>query len=649
MTRTTAPYGTWASPITTDLIAGHTLGLGGVAVDGDALIWPESRPWEQGRTLLVRRGADGVARDLTPAPYNVRSRVHEYGGGAYAVRDGTVVFANFANNRVFRIDPGPGNSEGMITGLTQDSDHRFADFDFDPRGGRVACVREDHGAAGEPENTIVALELAGDSSGGRVLARGHDFCAYPRFSPDGGQLAWITWDHPNMPWDGTDLWCAEVLADGTLGTARHVAGGSEISALEPRWSPDGVLHFVADDSGWWNLYRWRDGAREALYPAELEFGAPLWGLGTTTYRFLDAKRIVCTPLKQGRQSLAVLEGGRLTAIKSPFAASNVPLAYGDRLVLTGASATDPGGLALLDPARGTIEWIKRAAEIAIDPDDVSLAEPFEFLTENGLSAHAFFYPPTNHAFAGPADEKPPLMVMSHGGPTGAAGSHFSLKIQYWTSRGFAVVDVNYGGSTGFGRAYRARLDGAWGLVDTEDCINAARQLAAEGRVDGARMAIRGQSAGGYTTLSALTFHDVFAAGTSQYGVGDLVALARDTHKFESRYLDRLLGSLPESAAIYQARSPLAHAERLNCPVLFLQGLDDKIVPPNQAETMVESLKAKGVPVAYIAFPGEGHGFRQSDNIKRALEAELAFYGRVFGFTPAGDLPPLDIANLPPLN
>ncbi|MEM7226543.1 MAG: S9 family peptidase [Pseudomonadota bacterium] len=640
MTRKTAPYGTWASPITTDLIAGHTLGLGGVSVDGEALIWPESRPWEQGRTLLVRRGADGVARDLTPAPYNVRSRVHEYGGSAYAVRNGTVVFSNFADNRIFRIDP-----NGEITAVTEDSNQRFADFEFDPAGGRTACVREQHGPAGEPENAIVALDLAGDPAGGRVLANGHDFFAYPRFSPDGKHFAWITWDHPNMPWDATDLWCAEVLADGGLGPAHHVAGGPEVSALEPRWSPGGTLHFVSDHSGWWNLYRWRNGESEALYPAELEFGAPLWGLGTTTYRFLDEERILCTPTDQGKQRLSLLENGRLTALKSPFEACNVPQPFGDRLVVTGASATDPGGLALFDAETGAIEWIKRAAEVTLDPGDVSLAEPFWFPTENGLQAHAFFYPPTNHGYEGPAEEKPPLIVMSHGGPTGATGTHFSLKIQYWTSRGFAVVDVNYGGSTGYGRAYRARLDGAWGLVDTEDCVNAARHLAAEGRVDGARMAIRGQSAGGYTTLSALTFHDVFAAGTSQYGVGDLKALAEETHKFESRYLDRLLGPLPESEAVYKARSPLAHADRLNCPVLFLQGLDDKIVPPNQAETMAAALKAKGVPVAHIAFEGEGHGFRQSANIKRALEAELAFYGRVFGFTPADAVVPLAIDNL----
>ena len=640
MSRTIAPYGTWASPITVDLIAGHTLGLGGLAVDGDSLVWPESRPWEQGRTVLVRRGPEGELHDLTPPPYNARSRVHEYGGGAYVVRDGTVVFANFADNKVCRIDP-----DGTITAVTEDDRQRFADFDFDPQGRRVVCVRENHRDTGEPENTIVALDLAGNPSGGQVLAQGHDFYAYPRFSPDGGQMAWITWDHPNMPWDATDLWCAEVQADGALGPARHVAGGPQVSALEPRWSPDGVLHYIADDSGWWNLYRWKDGDSEPLYPAELEFGAPLWGLGTTTYRFLDRERIVCAPIDQGTQRLSILQDGQLRALETPFVAANVPWPYGNRLAMTGASAIDPGGLALLDPSTGEAEWVRRAADIVLDPDDVSLAQPFWFPTGGGLRAHAFFYPPKNRSAVGPPDERPPLLVMSHGGPTGATGAHFSLKVQYWTSRGFAVVDVNYGGSTGYGRAYRERLDGAWGVVDTVDCINAARHLADKGLVDGRRMAIRGQSAGGYTTLAALTFHDLFAAGTSQYGVGDLTALARDTHKFESRYLDRLLGPLPDSAALYQERSPLNNAERLSCPVLFLQGLDDKIVPPNQAETMVQALKQKGVPVAYLTFEGEGHGFRQAANIQRALEAELAFYGRVFGFTPADAIEPIKIANL----
>jgi len=645
MTCKTAPYGTWASPIAPDLIAGHSLGIGDLAVGqratGDAcLYWLESRPAEAGRSVLVCGDGTGFSQDLTPPPFNVRSRVHEYGGGAYAVQDDVVVFSNFADNRVYRLD-----GTGKIAPLTAESARRFADFAFDAARGRVICVCEDHGGGGEPVNSLVVLDLDG-AGAPKPLAGGHDFFAAPRLSLDGSQLAWVTWDHPNMPWDGSDLWCAAIRDDGSLGPAEHIAGGEAISVQQPVWSPDAVLHYVSDESGWWNLYRREGEGPDAgavnLYPAEMEFGVPAWGFGNVTFRFDGKDRIICTPVTDGRQGLAVLADGRLTALESPFEESNVPLAFGGRLAIRGAGADAPGGLALLDPATGAVHWLRRSTSLAIAPEDVSRAEAFSFPADDGTLAHAFFYPPTNHAYRGPSDEAPPLIVMSHGGPTGATGTAFALKIQFWTSRGFAVVDVNYGGSTGYGRAYRARLDGKWGLVDAADCIAAARHLAAAGKVDGKRMAIRGGSAGGYTTLAALTFHDVFAAGTSLYGIGDLAALAADTHKFESRYLDRLIGPLPEAQALYDARSPLKHADRLNCPVLFLQGLDDKVVPPNQAEAMVAALKAKGLPVAYIAFEGEGHGFRRADTIQRALKAELAFYAQVFGFQPAGELETLEL-------
>jgi dipeptidyl aminopeptidase/acylaminoacyl peptidase len=380
----------------------------------------------------------------------------------------------------------------------------------------------------------------------------------------------------------------------------------------------------------------------------MEFGQPAWSFDTATYRFLDGgqspngDRILCTPVVQGRQLLAVLEDGALAEIPSPLVAGGLPLPFGDRLAAIGAGEEAPGGLALIDPGSGALQWLRRGTDLTLDPADVARAEPFSYPAEDGAEAHAFFYPPTNRAYAAPAGEKPPLIVMSHGGPTGATGTAFTLKVQFWTSRGFAVVDVNYGGSTGYGRAYRARLDGRWGIVDAAGCIGAARHLAAAGKVDGRRMAIRGGSAGGYTTLCALTFHDDFAAGTSLYGIGDLMALAEDTHKFESRYLDRLIGPLPEARALYDARSPLKHAAGLSCPVLFLQGLEDKVVPPNQAEAMVAALKAKGLPVAYLAFEGEGHGFRRADTIERALKAELAFYGQVFGFQPAGELAKVEL-------
>ena len=640
MTKTTAPYGTWNSPITTDLIAGHSLSLDGLAVDGTALLWSESRPWEDGRTVLVRRNAEGQIHDLTPPPYSARTRVHEYGGGAYAVHGEVTVFSNVPDNRVFRIDP-----KGAIAALTDRSDQRFADFEFDPQRGRVFAVREDHGSAGEPVNCLVALDLAGSPANGRRLTAGHDFVSSPRLSPDGRRLAWITWDHPNMPWDEATLWCAEILPDGSLGPADQVAGGKDISVQEPRWSPNGVLHFVSDQTGWWNLYRWNDHGPVALCETKKEFSTPAWTLGTATYGFLEGNLIACTPTDHGRQRLFTLNNGQLTPLATPFETSTVLRAFNGRLALAGAGTADPGGIALLNPKSGTVEWIRRVANIPLNPGDVALAQAFSFPTDGGLEAHGFFYPPRNNSFIGPPREKPPLLVMSHAGPTAATSTSFSLKIQYWTSRGFGVADVNYGGSTGYGRAYRKRLDGKWGLVDTADCLNAASHLAAEGRIDPTRMAIRGQSAGGYTTLAALTFHDLFAAGTSQYGVSDLMALARETHKFESHYLDRLLGPLPESTAVYEARSPLHHAQQLSCPVLFLQGLDDKVVPPNQAETMVDALDVRGVPVGYLTFEGEGHGFRRSETIRAALEAELAFYGRVFDFQPADALARLEIRNL----
>ena len=638
--RKTAPYGSWASPITADLITGQAVGLSGLTVDGGDIYWLESRPAEAGRTVLVRRGADGTIAELTPKPFNVRSRVHEYGGGAFAVADGRAVFVDFGNQGVYCIDPG-----GIPRRVTPKVAVRYADFVFDAVRERVFCIREDHRAEGEAVNTLVAVDLAGDDACGTVLAEGADFYAAPALSPDGGRLAWISWNHPNMPWDGTDLWLAEVAADGGLGTPLHVAGGVDESVLQPSFSADGVLHFVSDRSGWWNLYRLAGGAAAPVFSAEAEFAGPPWQFGTRSYRFLPDGRIACTYVEAGRSRLGVLAEGSLEPAAMPFAAASAPQALGARWALNGAYAAEPGVLALFDPATGAVEVLKRAAGFTLDPGYVSVAEAIEFPTEGGLTAHAFFYPPANKDFAAPAGEAPPLIVIGHGGPTGATSETLSLGIQFWASRGFAVVDVNYGGSTGYGRAYRERLDGRWGIVDVDDCANAARYLAEQGRVDPARLIIRGGSAGGYTTLSALTFRDVFRAGASHYGIGDLAALARDTHKFESRYLDRLIGPWPAAEAVYRERSPIHFTDRLDCPVIFFQGLDDKVVPPNQAEEMVAALKAKGLAVAYVPFAGEGHGFRKAENIKRALEGELYFYGRVFGFAPAGPIQPVEIDNL----
>ena len=616
------------------------VGIGSLKADGECLYWLEARPSEAGRSVLVCRTADGVVTDLTPAPFNVRTRAHEYGGGACGVRNGVVVFSNFADQRVYRLengaDPRPITPEGPL---------RYADFDLDSSAGWAVCVREDHRNGGEPENALVTLDLEGDGDEGRVLASGADFYAAPRLSPNGRQVAWLSWDHPNMPWDGTLLWLADIAPDGVATNARQVAGGTDISVFQPEWSPDGALHFVDDSTGWWNLYRWRNGDREPLCPRQAEFGLPLWQFGMRSFGFLADGRLVCRVIEDGVGRLAIIAEGRLETLSTPFSHPGLPQSLGGRLALIGATRSEPTRLSLWDPDTGAEEVLKRATETTVDTGYISEAEAIEFPTADGLSARAFYYPPRNRDHAAPAGELPPLIVRSHGGPTGATSDGFALAIQYWTSRGFAVVDVNYGGSTGFGRAYRERLDRRWGIVDVDDCVNAARFLADSDRSDPDRLIIRGGSAGGYTTLAALAFRDTFRAGASLYGIGDLMALAQDTHKFESRYLDRLIGPLPDSEPIYRERSPVHHLDDFDCPIIFFQGLDDKVVPPNQAEAMVAALDAKGLPVAYLAFEGEGHGFRKAETIVRALEAELHFYGRVFGFTPADDIDPVPIRNL----
>jgi len=638
-----ATYGTWPSPITADLIVAGSIGLGGVAWDDGCIYWTEGRASEGGRTVLVRRG-DGANADITPKDFNARSRVHEYGGGAVLVADGVAYFVNFTDQRIYRQRNG-----ALPEPLTPEGPWRYADMIFDAARDRLICVREDHGKQGEPENTIVAIPLAGPQlakTPGDVLVQGRDFVATPRLNPDGSQLAWLAWDHPNMPWDGTDLMLAHI--DGTgLANPRRVAGGPEESIFQPQWSPQGVLHFVSDRSGWWNLYRLsKDAGAEPLCPMTAEFGLPQWAFGMTTYGIMADGRIAATYSKGGLWHLGILDAsGALQPLALPYTGISGIEVSGTKALFVGASATQPAAVICLDLTTGGHEIIKRSTELDLEPGYVSLPEPITYPTSGGAQAHAFYYPPANRDAAAPEMERPPLVVRGHGGPTGATSPSFSLAIQYWTSRGFAVLDVNYRGSTGYGRPYRAALDGQWGIADVEDCVYGARHLVDRGLADVRRLAIRGGSAGGYTTLAALTFHDVFAAGASHYGIGDLMALTRDTHKFESRYLDRIVGPLPEAEALYHQRSPIDHTDRLNCPVIFLQGLDDRVVPPNQAEAMVEALRNKGLPVAYLAFEGEGHGFRKAENVKRALEAELYFYGRVFGFAPHDEIAPLPIANM----
>ncbi len=645
----TAPYGSWKSPITTDLIVSGAVGLGQIALDGNDVYWVEMRPAEGGRMVIVRRGPDGVAGDVTPEPYSVRTRVHEYGGGAFLVANGTVFFSNFADQRIYRQD---GGSEPRA--ITPEAPLRYADGALDDRRERIICVREDHTRNGEPANALVAVD-AGGAVAQQALYDGSDFCAAPRISPDGSSLAWLSWNHPNMPWDCTTLLLADFDSNGMLGEIRTIAGGPstssgrEESVLQPLWSPDGELYFVSDRNGWWNLYRWRNGEVQPVLEMEAEFARPQWVFDPAAYGFLDEGRIACNYVERGVWHIGIIdvEGGSLTPLDLPYSemGRGELRASGDRVVFSAGAPDKPMSLMSLDVATGAVTTLQQAHDLEVDSAYLSTPEPVEFETTDGMTAHAFYYPPRNPDFTAPEGEKPPLLVKSHGGPTASASTALDLGIQFWTSRGFGVVDVNYGGSTGYGTEYRRRLNGTWGIVDVDDCVNAARFLAARGDADQERLAIDGGSAGGYTTLAALTFHDVFKAGASYYGVSDLEALAKETHKFESRYLDSLVGPYPERRDLYVERSPINHTHLLSCPLLLLQGLEDEIVPPNQAEMMFEAVKSKGLPTAYVPFEGEQHGFRRSENIKRALEAELYFYSRIFGFELTEPVEPVDIENL----
>lgn len=639
---TESPYGTWRSPITSELIVSGIIALGEVRLEGDDIYWIEQRPLENGRYVIVRRTPDGKIADVTPAGFNARTRVHEYGGGAYVLDGRTVYFSNYDDQRLYRQDP-----DAAPRPITPAVDLRYADGVIDKRRKRILSVREDHTGTGQAVNTIVSLRFDEDKDGGRVLVSGNDFYSNPRLSPDGQRLAWLTWNHPNMPWDGTELWVGEVDETGNVAKSEKVAGGLDESIFQPEWSPDGTLYFISDKSGWWNLYRRRGDSIEPMQEMEAEFGVPQWVFGLSTYSFESAERIICTYSGKRGAQLGRLDTIKrtLTARETPYTSiTNVRAAPG-RAAFIGGSPTQPFSIVLYDLNTQQFSVLRRSTEITVDSGYLSIPQAIEFPTENGKTAHAYYYPPKNRSFAAPRGEKPPLLVNSHGGPTGATSSVFNLSIQYWTSRGFAVVDVNYGGSTGYGREYRRRLNGAWGVVDVVDCANAARYLIRQGLADPNRVVIRGGSAGGYTTLTALASTDVFKAGASHFGIGDLEVFADTTHKFESRYLDHLVGPFPVKRDLYRERSAIQHMDRFTRPLILFQGLEDEIVPPNQAELMVKALQEKKIPVAYLAYPGEQHGFRRAENIKRTLDAELYFHGKVFGFQPADEIDPVTIENL----
>jgi dipeptidyl aminopeptidase/acylaminoacyl peptidase len=645
-----APYGSWVSPITASLVASGGVSLGQVSVVGQDVYWVEARPAEKARYVVVHRSPDGTAEDMLPAPFSARTRVHEYGGLAWTVVDGVLYFANFADQRLYRLSPG-----AQPVPLTPAEDLRYADPAVDRRTMRAYYVREDHTGPGEAVNTLVCLDLTagGDKplDPGRVVVSGSDFYSNPRLSPEGlpgpRRLCWLTWNHPNLPWDGTEAWVGDLQPDGSLANCQKVAGGPSESIFQPEWSPDGTLHLVSDRSGWWNLYRWRGGEIEALYPIDAEFGVPQWTFGASTYGFASPQEIICLYNRGEHYRLARLNTATqtLTPFDLPFTDLGRVVVAPPQVYFLADSSTEPLSVVRLD--LGTQQWevLRRAREVTVDRGYFSVPQEIEFPTEGGLTAYGNYYPPLNPDFTAPEGEKPPLLVMSHGGPTAASGTGLNFGIQYWTSRGIAVLDVNYGGSTGYGRAYRERLNGNWGVVDMDDCANGALYLVRKGLVDGDRLAITGGSAGGYTTLCALTFRDVFKAGASHFGIGDLETFAGDTHKFESRYLDSLVGPYPEKREVYRQRSPINYIDRLNAPMILLQGLEDKIVPPNQAEAMFAAVRAKGLPVAYLPFEGEQHGFRKAENIQRALEAELYFYSRVFGFELGQPVEPVKIENL----
>jgi dipeptidyl aminopeptidase/acylaminoacyl peptidase len=645
--RTVAPYGTWRSPISAAMLVEGGVSLSHVWLEDGAAYWLEGRPSEGGRSVIVRAAPGGSPVDVTPEGFNARTKVHEYGGGSFVVHRGVVFASNFADQRLYRHDPG--QPPVPITPET-DGRVRYADGRVTADGSRLLCVRERH-EGDDVVNEIVCIPTDG-SAEASIVVGGRDFFSTPRISPDGTKLAWLTWDLPYLPWDGSELWVADLDASGAVSGERLVAGSAAAESIfQPEWGPDGVLHFVSDRTDWWNLYREIDGEVRAIRPMDAEFGWPQWVFGVSTYAFLDDGRIACIWTRNGTQHVSVIDPrtGELLDLDLPYDAIDFPFiaAEGQTIAFVGGSADTPPQVVVLDFLARSVDVLKESDTITVEPEFLSAPRAIEFPTDGGLTAHAFFYAPANKDFTGPADERPPLIVMSHGGPTSAVSAEFDMAMRYWTSRGFAVVDVNYGGSTGYGRAYRERLNGNWGVVDTMDCINAARYLAGRGEVDGDRLLIRGGSAGGYTTLCALTFHDDFAAGASYYGISDLEPFAKPggTHKFESRYEHTLVGPYPEAAELYRARSPIHFVDMISCPMILLQGSEDEVVPPAQSEVMVDALNAKGLPYAYLLFEGEQHGFRKAENIIRSLEAELSFYAQILGFEPGDPIEPVTIANL----
>lgn len=639
MDRQIRPYGGWESPISGKSLVQNSLRLGQIQVDGDSIFWAEGRPTEKGRTALMT-WSNSKTREITDSITDVRTRAHEYGGGAFMCAAGRQFIVNNSDQQVYEI-----SESGPLRKLTNKPDHRFADMTLDTSRGLIYCVGEDHSNPANVENCLVSFNLEGEDF--TVVAQGHDFFSNPQLSPDATQLLYLTWDHPQMPWDGTQLHLSELDGSGAVIHNTVIAGGDKESIFQPLWDPNGSIYFVSDREGWWNIYQYLDGRVSCVLKMEAEFGLPQWVFGMSRYTVLSSGDVVATYSDHTGSHIVRIDtrSGSATPIKTKYTHIDQVQGAGNIIAFLGYSDSHPEEVVAMKLDGSDPLTLRTAAETDLTDDFISRAKSIAFETGPGEESFAWYYPPRNPAFEAPKGDLPPLIVLSHGGPTANSSNGFNMAIQYWTSRGFAIVDVNYSGSTGYGRKYRERLKGEWGIRDVHDCSKAAQYLSASGLADQNKLIIKGGSAGGYTTLAALTFWDVFKAGASYYGVGDLTSLAEDTHKFESHYMDSLVGPYPEAKQRYLERSPLNYAHKLDCPVIFLQGADDKVVPPNQAESMVTALKQNGIPVAYLLFEGEAHGFRQASTVIKAIESEYYFYAKVFDIEVGESLEPVEIFNL----
>ncbi len=634
-------YGSWKSPVSGSSLVQNSLRLGQIKIDQKKVFWTEGRPSEKGRTALMEWSAGQDQQELSQTDWDVRTRAHEYGGGAFLTVNGRSFYIDNRDQQLYEII-----EDDKRLQLTHNDQFRYADMILDDQRQQIFIVVEDHSDPDETINMLLRVSLDG-SGEQHVIARGHDFYSNPRLSPGGRQLLFISWDHPNMPWDGTQLWLGELDTDGNLSQLQSIAGGDEESIFQPQWDPNGDIYFVSDRNGWWNIYEYSQGETRCVLEMEAEFGLPQWVFGMSTFAVVDSGKLIASYRDLSGSHLVQIDIGNDTIrdLDVPYSDIDQLQGSGNLIAFIGSTNDRPAELVAYELETNKKYIIRRASESDIPESTISKAELITFESRSGESSYAWFYAPLNPKCEAPKEEQPPLIVMSHGGPTAYSSGAFSPSIQYWTTRGFAIVDVNYSGSTGFGRAYRERLNETWGIRDVEDCAAVAQYLVQAGRVDPNRLIIKGGSAGGYTTLAALTFMDVFKAGASYYGIGDLELLAKDTHKFESRYLDGLVGAYPEEKQLYRDRSPINHTDQLDCPIIFLQGLDDPVVPPNQAESMVFALKQSGIPVAYVPFEGESHGFRQAATIVKAIESEYYFYTKIFGIEPADSLEEIEIFNL----